>query len=47
MYEIAIIATVISLACLVISLRDGLPSRDQIRRFLKLLITGKYEPPKE
>jgi hypothetical protein len=45
--EIAIISVIISLICLAVSLRDGVPSRDQVRRFLKLMVTGKYEEPKE
>lgn len=49
MYEneiISIASIVVSLSCVAISLRHGLPSSDQYRRFLKFMITGKYEPPK-
>jgi len=45
MYEIEMVSIVISLVCLVFVFKDDVPSRDQIRRFLKLMITGKYEKP--
>lgn len=47
MYEIEIASMIISLICVAISARHGKPTKDQTRRFLKLLLTGKYEEPIE
>lgn len=46
MYEIEIVCIVINAICLIIAFRDGVPSRDDYRRFFKFMITGKYEEPK-
>jgi len=45
MIELSLIAIVLSLPLLIYSCIWILRNRDMSRRFLKLLITGKYEPP--
>lgn len=47
MIVLSLIAIVVSLPLLIYSGFWILMHRDMSRRFLKLLITGKYEPPKE
>lgn len=53
MIEISIIACAVSVVCAVIVVISSkmnkeplLPSFDQLRRFIKLMVTGKYEPPR-